>query len=706
MARNVAVSIENNFVNGLISEATALNFPESAAIDCSNVIFNEKGNVTRRRGFDFESGFSNKAIDKTNAVINSYLWQNAAGSGDNNFVVTQVGGTLYFYQVSLTGALSPGAMASSVALTPFIPSGAPAPATTECQFASGYGYLFVTHANLNPFYVAYDPNSKIFTATAISIKIRDTEGFDDGFAVDYRPGLSEITQKHLYNLKNQSWGQSYINSYAGNVSRYPSNADVWWLFKSADEQFEQNLFLRINRGNSPAPKGTFILDAFALDRSGISGNSVGPVVTSGFQRPSACAFFAGRVFYSGVAYQGFNNNIYFSQIIDSPQKFGKCHQVNDPGSEYQFDLLASDGGVIRILDAGTIIKLVSISGSLLVFANNGVWAIGGSTGTGFSATDYTVRRLSSIPSLNPGSFVDVQGFPAWWNNDGIYTVSGADSLGQVQIASVTDKKIKTWYNSNVPAESRKWAKGTYNSLTKVVTWLYRSNAPTTVAQRYEFDAALSFNTLTGAFYPFSIPSSSPVKVNGIVAVQGQGSTTSNAITVTDNNGNVVTDSLLVPVTSSITNTQSLAAVTKFLCSYTSASVNVFTFAETSGNYLDWITYDSIGVDYTSYLISGFKVHGDAQKKFQSNYVYVFAGNIPNPQFFIQGIWDYANTGSGTGGFTSRQKLVYTNTSLTNAWKRVKIRGSGLSLQIKYSSVTGQPFDILGWTIFETGNAGP
>ena len=45
-----SASIENNFTAGLKTEFTGLNFPENAATDCDNVIFDMPGDVTRRLG--------------------------------------------------------------------------------------------------------------------------------------------------------------------------------------------------------------------------------------------------------------------------------------------------------------------------------------------------------------------------------------------------------------------------------------------------------------------------------------------------------------------------------------------------------------------------------------------------------------------------------------------------------------------------------
>ena len=57
MPRSAAVSIENNFSKGLITEATAMNYPENSVADTDNSVFLKNGKVIRRYGIDFEDDF-------------------------------------------------------------------------------------------------------------------------------------------------------------------------------------------------------------------------------------------------------------------------------------------------------------------------------------------------------------------------------------------------------------------------------------------------------------------------------------------------------------------------------------------------------------------------------------------------------------------------------------------------------------------------
>ena len=147
MARNVASTVENNFINGFVTEATALNFPEAAATDQLNCIFNLKGSITRRKGFNYEEDYTTTTKSLSDKALTSYYWRAAGGSGDWNFLVTQIGSDLLFYLTN-SSSLSAGLSVNTVSILPFIVSGASNVEKIECQFSSGHGYLFVTHPNL------------------------------------------------------------------------------------------------------------------------------------------------------------------------------------------------------------------------------------------------------------------------------------------------------------------------------------------------------------------------------------------------------------------------------------------------------------------------------------------------------------------------------------------------------------------------------
>jgi hypothetical protein len=318
MARQPVQSIENSFINGLVTEATPLNFPQGAVKETFNCVFNEDGSVSRRFGFDFESNYVTKNINRANSAISTYLWQNVSGNGDLTVVVVQIGATVYFWKTSTTGTYSSGAISSSVTLTPV--SGATSVETVEAQFADGNGYLFITHPFCEPMRVTYDTGTDTVSATNITVKIRDFEGATaDPQGIDERPTstLAGLNVSHRYNLHNQGWTTTNLTAWDTAQTTMPSNADVMWRFKNGldNYDFTSSVIDRITAGNTRAPNGHYILTLSNQDRDTATGLSGIAATTTGAYRPSTCAFFAGRMFYSGINKSGFKMYLIFSLLM-------------------------------------------------------------------------------------------------------------------------------------------------------------------------------------------------------------------------------------------------------------------------------------------------------------------------------------------------------------------------------------------------------
>lgn len=314
---------------------------------------------------------------------------------------------------------------------------------------------------------------------------------------------------------------------------YPANSQSWWEYKrpvalggtshprSFAEVFDTDMRNQMTEGNTPAPKAHYLLDAFKLDRTAVSGISGIDTVSSGGARPTAVAFYAGRVWYAGVKSARFSTNIYFSQILERRDQVGKCYQGSDPTDEDIPDLVPSDGGVIVIPEVAEVIALFTKGSNLFVFATNGVWTISGSESLGFRANDYSVSKLSDTPALSKLSLVSVDGNPVWWNRSGIWAIGPSQNGLGFQIQSLTDQTIKKFIDA-IPDESKKFVKGAYNHQTKIIQWVYRSTAPADLVESYEYDRILCLNTITGAFYPWRIGGSlEDIAVRGIFAVEGE-----------------------------------------------------------------------------------------------------------------------------------------------------------------------------------------
>jgi len=397
-------------------------------------------------------------------------------------------------------------------------------------------------------------------------------------------------------------------------------------------------------------------------------------------RPSCTSFFASRAWYAGLNDINLGNNVYFSRIIESPTQLGQCYQQNDPTSEKLFDLLPDDGGVIRIPEMGKVVKLFNYQTTLLVFATNGVWTIRGSSDRGgFAADSFTVRKISSIGTQSPKSFVDVKGFPCWWSEEGVQQIDYNPQFDSFQVNSLTQESLKRQY-LEIPAYNRRFVKGAYDSHLDFVYWLYSDETNTSNVTQSSFTKVLTYHTRGKSFSMWTLPSASSIQIKGVVFVQ-------------DSTG-ISTPKI------------------KFICSYPSSTNQKLVYADLKADSAtDWATYASAvsatpadANAYTSYAITAYRLDGEAIKFFQNNYITVFLENITNTGCYVQGVFHSALNGN-SGGWGTKQSIF--NSTRPNDFvvtKRLKIRGKGRIAQLKFTSKPGQSFTIIGWSVLETANA--
>lgn len=678
MARQPTRKVTNQFVKGLLTEYTGVNYPEDGCTATYDCIFSKNGRVTRRGGLDYEDSYTLNSITKTDEAHMEYLWKGAGGDVDTNFIVLQVGDTLHFFTASAEDP-SDDKHATTYDLNNSLVSGSAKDVGEKpCQFTSADGILYFTHPYCEPTYIEYDVSGDSFTTSTITLQIRDTEGRPQDLGLTERP--SSITNNHKYNLYNAGWyktvtlvggstKRSMYNQWDLTESNFPSISDRWQIGVTSDaNQRKWNPYYVIDYMapiSGRAPYGAYLLDAFNIDRSTVSGVGSFTVESSDPQRPSTCAFYAGRIWYAGTDFEAWSNIIYFSQTIGLDQnRVSKCYQENDPTDTDFNDLLATDGGTIKIENCGNIIRLWPLGTSLLVFATNGIWRVSGSEGVGFTATDYSVVKMSGIDNIDTLSFVSLDGVPIWWTSKGIYTVTAEGN--NMSIQSLTENTIKTFYET-IPHQSVQYAKGAYNPHDNIIQWVYRSSATATLEDRYEYDRVLNFNVETRAFYPWTIGTSGNPLCVGVLAVQGAGTNLGEWIT-------------------------------KFVTLTPNTPPNYnLTFAEFTDttNYVDWYTDDTAGENYESYFTTGYHYDGQLMNKFQLDYIMVYCDDASTNSCFVKGLWDWSNSGASYRETTAQQ--IYNHESYHDVLvRKLKFRGKGYSLQFKFYSEDGAPFSIIGW----------
>lgn len=730
MARGLTNKLYRNFTKGLITEASLLTYPENACIDLDNCILYRKGNLSRRLGVDFESGSSNSPyqINQSDFVKNAYhtyKWESVGNNINKNFLVTQVGPTLRFYDLSAS-PLSSGLKGFTVNMLSFkAPNVTDAQASLcEMSFAGGKGYLFAVGEKFEPIMVEYNEALDTITATRIYIQVRDFQGLNDGLANDEEP--TTLSPEHNYNLLNQGWVDAtnsgsgatvaYFDSYGGmgtvasaastpithfytHYSRYPGNNKQWWIAKkSTDNTFDPVLLGTFYFGTGRAPRGHFVVNAFYKDRGAVSGLTT-IVPEKSDQRPTSVAFFAGRVWYVC------QSTVYYSQVLDDKAKAGFCYQVADPTAEDFSDLVATDGGTVTIPEMGKALKILAIAGGVLIFGSNGIWFVSG-MGGGFSALDNGVQKVSPIGTNSPNSIVDTKDGVFWFNKVGIQAIAvqtGAAGTS-FDVKTISEETIQGFYNDSIPENQKPYVRAIYDSATNVIQWLFNSS-PTGTPGVY--DRILNLDMGLGSFFPWTISTTGP-KIIG-------------AFNTLDLN----------PLSEN-TNVRPTFVQYQFLVP--TAGVYAFNFGYFHDeHFADWRTYDGVGTDYLSFIESGYELLDDAMRKKELNYIFCYfrkteknyvetetGYDIDYQSSCILKIkWDWASTmmankwSSKVEAYRHNRVPMFTDEDLSFdtgypiVISKNKVRGHGRAIQFRFeSNGIGKDFDLLGWAVPVSGNVAP
>lgn len=702
MARQAVERKQFSFIGGLNTEAGFLTFPENAWLDGDNMIPQIDGSVERRLKIDYESNAEfaptiSENQKNTNA-FSVFRWEAVGGDGVLNFFVVQEGKIVRFYDLVET-SITPNRKSFTIDLESYISPDTPNTiGTNPIECTTGNGKLLIGSIDTDPILVVYNADSDTITVTEQTIQIRDLIGLDDGLQVDEQPATLSVN--HNYNLLNQGWNSTKITAYEASVGDFPANSQIWFQGKNSTDDFDPALLVKQDFGSSEAPKGRFLLDLFSRDRADVSGVATIPVESEIF-RPRTVAFFAGRAWYAGIPSTTISSWIMFSQVVTSDDKYAKCYQAADPTSEFSPGLVPSDGGVIPIPEAGSILKLVPTHDSLLVFAETGVWRIAGGP-DGFSATEYFVEKTTPFGALSQSAIVEIEDTIVYWSNGGIFIISPDDVSNHLRASSLSQEKIQTLY-TNIPSLGKRYARGIYNPETKIVMWLFNSSPNDDgITDRFKKDKFLILDANLKSFYTYSLGSletQNPTIVGGGLAV---------------NQGNSVDGN---------------SRVFKFLTVGVTGGTLALTFSDfealedSPDKFMDWFSADGIGVETNPlpYVVSGYDPVQEGSKDKQANYILTFmkktetgfdsnldAKNISSA--ILQAQWGWTNhiiaNRWSVGEEVYRKRHTFTPVDSNDLYldgypvivAKTKARGKGKVLSLKWSSSSGKDMKIIGWAI--------
>ena len=729
-----------SFVKGLVTEANQLTFPENASIDEANFVLNRDGSRSRRLGVDYESSYALTATGLTATDIKEgkqsfHVWESPGGDTSVSLGLVRIKDKIWFMNLltdSPSANLKNGGSPITIASL----------SNNKIETSVINNKCVIVSKDLpRPVLLTYDKATGLVTQSTIQLEIRDIYGVDDSLFLDTRP--TTLSNEHKYNLRNQGWNKNIVTSTGADaidytfteLGQYPSNADNWTLGKisntaSADyEKYDPDTLVKNSFSNYQIAKGSFIIDAFERGVGRMNASDV----TSGLPTDreegniSTITSYAQRLFYSGVESDvtdsdirspNYSGYIFFSKVIKADDDFGKCHQEADPTDPGINDLIDTDGGSIQIPDITRVVKIIASQASVLVFAENGVWEVYGDTG-GFIATSFQASKISTNGITNGESVVNVNGNFIYWSKAGIYllkpdTASGRFAAESLSLTSIQDLYLK------IPEVAKDFCKGIYDEKENRVRYLYNdssgyssSNYPNSYNKELIYDLTLkawSKNELS------SLAADSPYVADYVVMPGYSVSSREESVVAGTDTVLITTgDTVVIPDDVATSRTEQFSFLTIVGTSFTLSKYN-------GSDFLDWKTKDSVGVDYSSYLYTGYEMFGDIMRQKQIPYIFLYLQKTEDgfqasgddlvfknqSSCKVQAQWGWSNsaangkwgkefqayrilrnyTPSGVGDvYDSGESMVVTKN---------KLRGSGKCLSLYIRSEQGKDMKLLGW----------
>jgi hypothetical protein len=738
MAAQASVKDAFTFVGGLHTEGGYFITPENTYKEGVNVVPQIDGSLERRNGLDYEDGYQLYAagIDASQKDLWAFttsIWTSVAGNGNTDLFVVQLGNTIHFYSAA-SGTVSTTKKSFTINLDSYKVAGnTEISGTALCSFASTYGKLIITSQNTYPIIVEYDATTDTIDVSKINIQIRDFKGiplikstgelvpiseeYTRAQWISFGIDITDVT----YNLYNQGWTDTQIDAYrianggtTGNPTngKYPANTKSWIYGKDSNDDFDATVLNKQDFGNSPAPKGHYVVDPF----DGIT------------YAPKACAFFAGRVWYAGMPNSSLLGTVFFSPVLTDITKAGQCYQTNDPTSEVLSDLEDDDGGTLEIPEAGEIVSLQPIGRGILVLATNGIWFVSG-IDTGFTAASYSVERISTVGCNNAKSVTVVEDVVLYWNTNGIYAISAQNSLDYTA-RNISDQKIKTFYQQ-IPVLGKLYAEGAYNATDKTIYWLYSGAQTVSTSEgRFNKDTILAYDIRLDSWYWFSIDTTT-----GVIPVSIEASKETNEVGETyeviagSNDVIAGTDNVQAIVPSIIGNIKAYKVMALHPVTSNNYSVTFADFYNTrtaTTKFKDWYSYNNTGVEQPAYFVTGYELAGVGPARMKTGqYLTVFmkrtetafdsnAEPINESSCKMQTRWDFTDNGYPGKWSTdvqvyrqNRMFFVNPGAAFDDGYPLVisknKLRGRGKAVQFKFAAEAGKDMKIVGWTGTFIGN---
>lgn len=704
--------------------------------------------------------------ESTRASVSWVKWQQALPGID--VLVLKVGDKLHFRKISADGVFTSSSFTSSIALPAVVPFTQAEVINNTVSFSTSAGYLIVVGKYIEAQHITLDATTYGATATNITIKERDFEGIDDTADPATRPDtLTDSHRYNLVNRgwtdsridefydKTKTYPALADLVSFGFYDKPTSGREYWDATKISQEP----------AGTGPALSGRILLETMSgvakvgglqtITRirniygvgytagsltfrcgsflTGSLGLSVGDFVTttdltieytdsganlvavevdtlgplevtsaasglvtvsctlpsysSGIglatgstfgdaalhrveegttdlsyldpetSRFTCTSMFAGRVWYAGIDSKRIGNRVYFSQVLEGVSNAGNCYQEADPTSRHVSELIATDGGVITLGDGGRVLALMPFREYMIIFSSNGVWAVFGKDGI-FDATAYGVRKLSDEIIIHKDAVTTTNGGLLFWSTESI-NVLGIGQTGQLEVSSITKNVLKNLVKAYGPSD---WPS------IKAMHFVGSARAGFVLP---DSKSILWVDTTIGAFYKDDFKTGDSAYILGGFY---------------DVTQNPESREKLVACSLSDGDTTWLAAC----------------YTYQSGEYVDF-SETGLTEELDSHCIVGHVNGGDAAKAKQGTYMSVHMSTEADSSTYASYLWDYADDPL-SNKYSNRQQCYRNAQYHSVSTAKLRVRGWGRSLQVKFENERGKPGEILGWDLDLESNA--
>lgn len=530
---------------------------------------------------------------------------------------------------------------------------------------------------------------------------------------------------------------------------FPSSSDTVWagmLIRTAPEvgnipveEFYASQMFGLTGDSGVSAKGYFVIDAIRRGASRLEAINLHKVrypqtefipsslpLDQSTGGASVVEAWAGRVFYTGFSggvIGGDNNSpdltnaILFSQVIKGKGDMNKCYQEGDPTSREDSDILDTDGGFIKVSNAGPIVQMANLGSALAVVATNGVWLVKGGSDYGFSATNYSVEKISSSGCQTPFSVVEVEGALFFWGDSGIIRIA-KNEFGDFVANNLTEATIQTFYDE-IPLTQKQLVSGFYNETEKKIIWLYgqKSDIGTDSITELRFDLRLN------AFSKYKINNYNTSILANIPPASFRSGTREDTVVI----GGDVVEVNALPVDMITTKTLADTPTTKYLVivegfsttGLTEPDIIQYSFAELNNEeFKDWGE-----IDAKAYLITGALTAGETGVAKQIPYLImhfvrteegVNDEGVPLKQSGckVRSQWDWSVSIASKKWSeffqTYRYKRpLFSEDDFDNGFETVvsksKLRGRGKAISLHIETEEAKDCKIIGWCLQVTGN---